>query len=71
MKAVVIHQHGGPEELVYEDIEAPKIGANDVLINLKAVGLNHFDLDVCGGISGYLSLDMPHILGCEGAGEIA
>ena len=71
MKAVVIHQHGGPEELVYENIEAPEIGPNDVLINLKAVGLNHFDLDVCGGISGYLSLDMPHILGCEGAGEIA
>lgn len=71
MKAVVIHQHGGPEELVYEDIEAPTIGANDVLINLKAVGLNHFDLDVRGGISGYLSLEMPHILGCEGAGAIA
>jgi len=71
MKAIVIHRHGGPEELVYEDIETPEIGANDVLIHLKAVGLNHFDLDVCDGISGYFSLDMPHILGCEGAGEIA
>ncbi len=71
MKAVVIHQHGGPEELVYEDIETPTIGPDEVLINIKAVGLNHFDLDVCGGISGYLSLDMPHILGCEGAGVIA
>ncbi len=71
MKAVVIHRHGGPEELVYEDIATPEIGPSDVLINLKAVGLNHFDLDVCGGISGYLSLDMPHILGVEGAGEVA
>ncbi len=71
MKAIVIHQHGGPEELVYEDIETPIIGPNEVLINIKAVGLNHFDLDVRGGISGYLSLDMPHILGCEGAGMIA
>ena len=35
MKAVVIHRHGGPEELVYEDIETPEIGPNDVLINLK------------------------------------
>ena len=34
-------------------------------------GLNHFDLDVCDGISGYLSLDMPHILGVEGAGTVA
>ena len=71
MKAVVIHKHGGTEELVYEDIETPTIGPTEVLINLKAVGLNHFDLDVCDGISGYLSLDMPHILGVEGAGVVA
>ena len=71
MKAVVIHRHGGPEELVYEDIETPAVGPEDVLINLETVGLNHFDLDVCDGISGYLSLDMPHILGVEGAGTVA
>ena len=71
MKAVVIHRHGGPEELVYEDIATPAVGPDEVLINLEAVGLNHFDLDVCGGISGYLSLDMPHILGVEGAGTVA
>ena len=71
MKAVVIHRHGGPEELVYEDIETPAVGPEDVLINLETVGLNHFDLDVCDGISGYLSLDMPHILGVEGAGAVA
>ncbi len=71
MKAVVIHRHGGPEELVYEDVATPAIGPNDVLIALEAVGLNHFDLDVRGGISGYLKLDMPHILGVEGAGTIS
>ena len=71
MKAVVIHSHGGPEELVYEDIETPAIGPEDVLIKLETVGLNHFDLDVCDGISGYLKLDMPHILGVEGAGTVA
>ena len=71
MKAVVIHRHGGPEEMVYEDIATPQVGPDDVLIKLEAVGLNHFDLDVCDGISGYLSLDMPHILGVEGAGEVA
>ena len=71
MKAVVIHRHGGPEELVYEDIGTPAVGPEDVLINLETVGLNHFDLDVCDGISGYLNLDMPHILGVEGAGTVA
>ena len=71
MKAVVIHRHGGPEELVHEDIETPTAGANDVLIKLDTVGLNHFDLDVRGGISGYPGLAMPHILGVEGAGAVA
>ncbi|MBT6442610.1 MAG: alcohol dehydrogenase catalytic domain-containing protein [Alphaproteobacteria bacterium] len=71
MKAVVIHEHGDPSVLKYEDIETPSVGPNDVLINIKAVGLNHFDLDVRDGISGYFSLDMPHILGCEGAGVVA
>ncbi len=71
MKAVVIHAHGGVDQLKYEDIETPKIGLGEVLINLKAVGLNHFDLDVRDGVSGYFQLAMPHILGVEGAGVIA
>ncbi len=71
MKAVVIHETGGPEKLIYEDIETPTVGAGEVLINLKTVGLNHFDLDVRGDISGYLKLKMPHILGVEGAGVVA
>ena len=70
MKAVVIHETGGPEKLIYEDIETPKAGDGEVLINLKTVGLNHFDLDVRSDVSGYLELKMPHILGVEGAGVI-
>ena len=70
MKAVVIHKHGGPDELVYQEIETPSVGASDVLIEMKAIGLNHFDLDVRDGISGYFDLNMPHILGCEGAGIV-
>jgi NADPH:quinone reductase-like Zn-dependent oxidoreductase len=71
MKAIVMHEHGGPDVLKYEDIETPSIGPTDVLINIKAVGLNHFDLDLRDGVSGYFNLDMPHILGCEGAGVVA
>ena len=70
MKAIVIHNHGGPDELLFQDVETPSVGANDVLIQMKAIGLNHFDLDVRDGISGYFDLDMPHILGCEGAGVV-
>lgn len=71
MKAVVIHRHGGPEELVYEEVATPEVGPNDVLIALETVGLNHFDLDVRGGLSGYPGLAMPHVLGVEGAGAVA
>ena len=71
MKAVVIHETGGPEKLIYQDIETPGVGEGEVLINLKTAGLNHFDLDVRGDVSGYLQLKMPHILGVEGAGVIA
>lgn len=71
MKAVVIHECGPSDVLTYEDIDTPKVGPGEVLINLKTVGLNHFDLDLRGDISGYLGLKMPHILGVEGAGVVA
>ncbi|MBR71741.1 MAG: alcohol dehydrogenase [Rhodospirillaceae bacterium] len=71
MKAVVIHKHGGPEVLVYEEVNTPVLGPRDVLINIKAIGVNHFDLDVRNGISGHIDSQMPHILGVEGAGVIA
>ncbi len=71
MKACVIHECGPSDVLKYEDIDTPKVGEGEVLINLKTVGLNHFDLDVRGDISGYLNLKMPHILGVEGAGVVA
>ena len=69
MKAAVIHEHGGPEVLSYEDIDAPSYGPKDVLVDIKAVALNHLDLFVRGGIPG-LKLEMPHILGSDISGII-
>ena len=71
MKAIVMHEHGGPDVLKYEDVDVPKLGPRDILINIKALGVNHFDLDVREGISGHIDSIMPHILGVEGAGVIA
>ena len=71
MKAIVMHEHGGPEVLKFEDVDTPDLGPRDVLINIKAVGVNHFDLDVREGGSGHLDSYMPHILGVEGAGKVA
>jgi NADPH:quinone reductase-like Zn-dependent oxidoreductase len=69
MKAVRIHQHGGPEVLQYEDVPDPRIKANEVLVRVRACALNHLDLFVRAGIPG-IQYHMPHILGSDIAGEI-
>jgi NADPH:quinone reductase-like Zn-dependent oxidoreductase len=70
VKATVFHTHGGPDVLSYEEIARPKVGPSDVLVDVKAVALNHLDLFVRGGIPG-LSLEMPHILGSDISGVVA
>jgi NADPH2:quinone reductase len=69
MKATVFHEHGSPDVLKYEDIPDPDVGPNQVLVDVKAVALNHLDLFVRGGIPG-LKLDMPHILGSDISGVV-
>ena len=69
MKAVRIHEHGGPEVLQYEDAPDPKIRPDQVLVKVKACALNHLDLFIRGGLPG-LNLDMPHTLGSDASGEI-
>jgi NADPH:quinone reductase-like Zn-dependent oxidoreductase len=69
MKAARIHQHGGPEMLVYEEIPEPKIKANEVLVRVRACALNRLDLFVRAGIPG-MKFAMPHILGSDIAGEV-
>jgi len=67
MKAVRIHEDGGPEVLRYEDVPDPKPGAGEVLIALRAASLNHLDIWVRRGLP---SVPKPHILGADGAGVV-
>src|SRR5260370_29790157 len=67
MKAVRIHQFGGPEVLTYEEIPDPKPRKDQVLIRVRACSLNHLDLFVRKGLPG---VNLPHILGTDTAGEI-
>jgi NADPH:quinone reductase-like Zn-dependent oxidoreductase len=69
MKAVRIHEHGGPEVIRVEDVPEPKPGPNDVLVRVRACALNHLDLFVRAGLPG-LQLPMPHTLGSDAAGEV-
>jgi NADPH:quinone reductase-like Zn-dependent oxidoreductase len=67
MKAVRIHQFGGPEVLTYEDIPDPRPRKNEVLVRVRACALNHLDVWVRKGLPG---VKLPHILGSDVAGEV-
>ncbi|MFQ5977791.1 MAG: zinc-binding dehydrogenase [Candidatus Heimdallarchaeota archaeon] len=69
MKAVLLHEHGGPENLLYDDFPSPSINHSQVLVKIKAVALNRLDLFVRKGIPN-LKLELPHILGSDIAGEV-
>ncbi|HSL46532.1 MAG TPA: zinc-binding dehydrogenase [Anaerolineales bacterium] len=69
MKAVLFHQHGGPEVLEYTDFPTPEPESGEVLVRLHAAALNRMDVMVRNGWPG-LKLDLPHINGADGAGEV-
>jgi len=70
MKAILFHNHGGPEVLEYADFPAPQPKPGEALIRLRAAALNRMDVFVRNGWPG-LKLELPHIPGADGAGEIA
>src|SRR5258708_28358944 len=69
MKADRIHQHGGPDVVVYEDVPEPKIKANQILVRVRACALNHLDLFVRGGIPG-MKLPSRYMRGGDIASEV-
>jgi NADPH:quinone reductase-like Zn-dependent oxidoreductase len=68
MKAVRIHEFGGPEVLRYEEAPDPILRKDHVLIRVRACALNHLDVWVRKGLPG---VKLPHILGSDIAGELA
>jgi NADPH:quinone reductase-like Zn-dependent oxidoreductase len=70
MKATLYRQHGGPEVLEYSDFPTPEPKPGEALVRLRAAALNRMDVMVRNGWPG-LKLDMPHINGADGAGEVA
>lgn len=70
MKAIRIHRHGGAEELLYEEIDEPRIDhPKDVIVKLETAALNHIDIWTRTGATG-IEIPMPHILGADGAGIV-
>ena len=69
MKTILFHQHGGPEVLEYADFPTPEPKPGDALVRIRAAALNRMDVMVRNGWPG-LKLDLPHINGADGAGEV-
>ncbi|ADG99449.1 Alcohol dehydrogenase zinc-binding domain protein [Segniliparus rotundus DSM 44985] len=69
MKAVRIHRHGQPEDLVYEDVPKPQPAAGQVLVRNEAAGINFADIDQRRNKYPFQP-PLPHILGSEFAGTV-
>ena len=67
MKAIRIHEDGGPEVLCYEDVPDPEPGPGEVLIRMRAASLNHLDVWTRKGLP---SVPKPRILGADGSGVV-
>lgn len=67
MHAVRLHVSGGPEVLRYEEVPTPAPGAGEVLVHLRAIGVNFIDIYQR---SGQYTLTLPAIIGQEGAGVV-
>jgi NADPH:quinone reductase-like Zn-dependent oxidoreductase len=67
VRAVQIHEDGGPEVLVLEEAPDPAPGEGEVLVRLRASALNHLDVWIRKGLP---SVPKPRILGADGAGVV-
>ena len=69
MKAAVIREHGGLECVTIDELPEPRAGEGEVVLEVRSAALNHLDIWIRKGRPG-LQLDMPHVLGSDGAGVV-
>jgi NADPH:quinone reductase-like Zn-dependent oxidoreductase len=71
MKAVVLHEYGPPSNLKYEDFPDPRPGPGEVLVAVRAAGVNPIDWKLRSGAAQKLyPLTFPAILGYDVAGTV-
>jgi len=68
VKAIRIHEHGGPDKLKWEEVEVGAPGSGQLRIKHHAIGLNYIDTYQRSGL--YKLPSLPATLGMEGAGEV-
>lgn len=69
MKASVMHEFGDAEVLKTENVRSPEPGAGELLIQVAACGINHYDLDLRRGAV-FTDVAFPHVLGADVAGKV-
>ena len=71
MKAIVVHQYGGPEVLKFEDYPDPVPGPGEVLIRVAAASVNPIDYKRRAGLTtDFYSLHFPALIGVDVAGTV-
>lgn len=65
--AIRIHETGGPDKMKWESVEVGKPGDGQIRVKHKAVGLNYIDTYQRSGL---YPVELPAVLGMEGAGEV-
>ncbi|MGZ8480185.1 MAG: alcohol dehydrogenase catalytic domain-containing protein [Candidatus Binatia bacterium] len=70
MKAIVIRQFGAPEVMRLEDVAEPKAAPGEIVIKVHSVSVNR-TLDCVVRAGNYpVTIEMPHVLGVDPAGEV-
>jgi hypothetical protein len=67
MKAIQVHEFGGPEVLKLEEMATPKPSAGEVLVRIHAAGVNPYDTYMRAGTYA-LKPSLPYTPGSDGAG---
>ena len=72
MKAVRVHELGGPQVLSYEEVSAPNSQAGEALVKIEAAGVNYLDIYYRAGFhwGGHHKRPLPYIPGAEAAGIV-
>lgn len=71
MKAVRIHQYGSIDNAVLEEIPAPKIGLDEVFVQVEAASINPLDVKlISGDMKDYFPLTMPYTVGTDLSGTV-
>src|SRR6266571_103976 len=69
MQATLIRAHGGPEQLVVDELARPEPSAGEVVVRVAACAVNHLDIFVRRGMPG-VPVPLPHTTGGDIAGWI-